>query len=390
MTLSVLSSNLPFVVSLLWLLYHTVMFTIPLMWTFAFATARPGSSPPAGAPGGFTVGPPTRTAGTPGPVDSPRTVTVADSKARGSPGCLGMYSYIAWALCWAAVLLVAIACLGMGDDTSRNRESDYSSLLSNSLQFYQVQQSGKLSNNPISWRGNSGLTDLPLGGWYEGGSECFCKYSAILLCLTTPCYTMLHSICMSICLCHRLFLLTFTASLLRSCQPCIAWHFLDVPSFCTRGHLRMFHANSPKLAVSDVGLLRLCTICSRELHLCIPLPWSPQCLPGVAIIGWYACLYPLLSNVQCGMHAGNLKLTFPIAIAATQLAWGMIAAPGGFAGSPSTAAHLASLKWGTDYLMACRPSPTEFVAQARKALCMCQKVLHVRHGNPHVKFCFTC
>ena len=72
--------------------------------------------------------------------------------------------------------------------------------------------------------------------------------------------------------------------------------------------------------------------------------------------------------MRCAVHAGNLKLTFPIAIAATQLAWGMIAAPGGFAGSPSTAAHLASLKWGTDYLMACRPSTTDFVAQARNTV----------------------
>ena len=77
----------------------------------------------------------------------------------------------------------------------------------------------------------------------------------------------------------------------------------------------------------------------------------------------------LLSNMRCAVNAGNLKLTFPIAIAATQLAWGMIAAPGGFAGSPSTAAHLASLKWGTDYLMACRPSTTDFVAQASNTVC---------------------
>ena len=68
------------------------------------------------------------------------------------------------------------------------------------------------------------------------------------------------------------------------------------------------------------------------------------------------------------MIAGNLKLTFPTAIAATQLAWGMIAAPGGFSGSASTGAHLASLKWGTDYLMACRPSSTEFVAQVISSL----------------------
>lgn len=175
MSTTVLSRNLPFVVSLLWLLYHTVMFTIPLIWAFAFATASPGSSPPAGAPAGHVVGTPSRKIGTPGPVGSPRTATLADHVAKGSFGCLGVYSYIAWALCWAAVLLVAIACLGMGDNSST--DTDYSSLLSMSLQFYQAQQSGKLSSNPISWRGKSGLSDLPLGGWYEGGSEC---------CLETP------------------------------------------------------------------------------------------------------------------------------------------------------------------------------------------------------------
>lgn len=61
--------------------------------------------------------------------------------------------------------------------------------------------------------------------------------------------------------------------------------------------------------------------------------------------------------------AGNLKLTFPTAVAVTQLAWGMLAAPEGFSSSPSTSAHLASLKWGVDYLMACQPSSSEFVAQ---------------------------
>ena len=172
-TLSVLSRNLPFVVSLLWLLYHTVMFSIPLLWTFAFATARRGASPPAGAPGGLTVDTPTRKpVSTPGPVGSPRTAVSNDSVAKASLGCLGVYSYIAWALCWAAVLLVGVACLGLGDDSTGGKDTDYSVLLSKSLQFYQAQQSGKLVNNPILWRGDSGLSDLPVGGWYEGGSEC--------------------------------------------------------------------------------------------------------------------------------------------------------------------------------------------------------------------------
>jgi len=50
----------------------------------------------------------------------------------------------------------------------------------------------------------------------------------------------------------------------------------------------------------------------------------------------------------------------------------MIAVPGAFASTPSTKAHLASLKWGTDYLLACRPSSTEFVAQVSSDL----KLLH--------------
>lgn len=93
------------------------MFTLPLVWTFAYATARPGSSPPAGSAGGLSVDTPTRRVSTPGPVGSPRTKVVEESVSRGSLGCLGMYSYIAWTLCWAAVLLVAIACLGIGGGT---------------------------------------------------------------------------------------------------------------------------------------------------------------------------------------------------------------------------------------------------------------------------------
>lgn len=63
-------------------------------------------------------------------------------------------------------------CCWQAYDSSK--DTDYSSLLSKSLAFYEAQQSGTLSSNPISWRADSGLSDLPLGGWYEGGSELFC------------------------------------------------------------------------------------------------------------------------------------------------------------------------------------------------------------------------
>lgn len=48
----------------------------------------------------------------------------------------------------------------------------------------------------------------------------------------------------------------------------------------------------------------------------------------------------------------------------------MLAAPQGFSNSPSTAAHLASLKWAVDYLMACHTSASAFVAQ------VCRRLLH--------------
>ena len=126
MSLAVLASNMPFVVSLLWLLYHTVMFTIPLVWAFVYATSRTGSSSPGGAAGGFSVASPDTPNGSPktaasgenAPVEKAPVEAEKGQKAeRGSCGCLGIYSYLAWAICWAAVLLVAIACLGIGDGT---------------------------------------------------------------------------------------------------------------------------------------------------------------------------------------------------------------------------------------------------------------------------------
>ena len=68
---------------------------------------------------------------------------------------------------------VSCNCLQAYDSS---KDTDYSSLLSKSLAFYEAQQSGVLSSNPISWRANSGLTDLPLGGWYEGGSKLYLLY----------------------------------------------------------------------------------------------------------------------------------------------------------------------------------------------------------------------
>ena len=48
---------------------------------------------------------------------------------------------------------------------------DFSAALSASMDFYAAQRSGSLGNSAIPWRGNSGLQDLPVGGYYLGTSE---------------------------------------------------------------------------------------------------------------------------------------------------------------------------------------------------------------------------
>lgn len=58
------------------------------------------------------------------------------------------------------------------------QEYNYSTILDKSLQFYAAQRSGILPpDNPISWRGNSALTDRApsgaslVGGYYTDGGE---------------------------------------------------------------------------------------------------------------------------------------------------------------------------------------------------------------------------
>ena len=48
---------------------------------------------------------------------------------------------------------------------------DYGAALKASMSFYSAQRSGALGISAISWRGDSGLDDVPLGGFYQGTSE---------------------------------------------------------------------------------------------------------------------------------------------------------------------------------------------------------------------------
>ena len=126
---------------------------------------------------------------------------------------------------------------------------------------------------------------------------------------------------------------------------------------------------------------------AKQAAWCQPWCLSQPFFANSYMVRTQSCYAVCTLLTACYTVAGNLKLTFPIAVAATQLAWAMIAVPGAFASTPSTKAHLASLKYGTDYLLACRPSSTEFVAQVSPVswfcilyLLWCIRLLHLGSG----------
>ena len=68
-----------------------------------------------------------------------------------------------------------------------NQDYDFSGALRASTHFYSAQRSGALgSGYPVTWRGNSGLDDNPVGGYYLGTSVIF---SPIHL---PPCHLITH------------------------------------------------------------------------------------------------------------------------------------------------------------------------------------------------------
>jgi endoglucanase len=81
----------------------------------------------------------------------------------------------------AAAVLAAIACIGLGNNHnptgsfstySGPASTNFSGALESSFKFYEAQRSGTLpATNTISFRGNSGLTDPVVGGWYDGSTN---------------------------------------------------------------------------------------------------------------------------------------------------------------------------------------------------------------------------
>lgn len=82
-----------------------------------------GTGFPPRYPGGIQGGPTQRplagaghrAAGAAG--DSPKEEPSCNPARHQGIGCLGLWSYLAWAVCWAAVLLVMVACMALGSGT---------------------------------------------------------------------------------------------------------------------------------------------------------------------------------------------------------------------------------------------------------------------------------
>ncbi|KAK0059952.1 endoglucanase A [Biomphalaria pfeifferi] len=72
-------------------------------------------------------------------------------------------------MCWLLKWLLVVCVWWTGQvECGKN----YATALSKSILFLNTQRSGKLPiNNPIPWRGDSGLNDCVVGGWYDAGDH---------------------------------------------------------------------------------------------------------------------------------------------------------------------------------------------------------------------------
>jgi len=75
-------------------------------------------------------------------------------------------------------------CLGINWSLAYSGKYPYQEVLSKSLLFYEAQRSGPLpANNRVDWRGDSGLNDAVVGGYYDAGD--FVKFGFPMASMTT-------------------------------------------------------------------------------------------------------------------------------------------------------------------------------------------------------------
>ncbi len=65
---------------------------------------------------------------------------------------------------------IARKCSGGAQGSVVGGDEDYRGALKASALFWHAQRSGALTDTLISWRDDSGLADVPVGGFYQGSS----------------------------------------------------------------------------------------------------------------------------------------------------------------------------------------------------------------------------
>lgn len=203
------------------------------------------------------------------------------------------------------------------------QDYDYGAALAASMSFYAAQRSGPLPDDAIPWRGTSGLNDFPTGGWYLGTSE---------LSVVTLSYTASWEFG------------KMQLELLHATATCAAPCMLKAMCCITSATCNRMHA--------------CCSIARREMQAC-SIVAATKCRdiqhPNHAVV----------LRISSLRSADNLKMTFPIAAAVLNMAWGVVTLPEGAAADPSV---LAELRWGADYLSACLITNSSLVVQARAPL----------------------
>ena len=100
------------------------------------------------------------------------------------------------------------------------------------------------------------------------------------------------------------------------------------------------------------------------LHCSCRVAWCPQTEGSLYCPEyWFFTSVDNSARISCACdYAGNLKLTFPIAAATFQMAWGIASLPG--KGNGVDQQVFTEIRWATDYLLACY-SGSSLIIQAR-------------------------
>ncbi|KAK9842240.1 hypothetical protein WJX81_002174 [Elliptochloris bilobata] len=156
LSLAIVANNLPLALAILWCLANAAVFSIPLYYATcaraapAVLSSAPAEDPPAAG---------------------------SESGQAACSGGVGIYAMACLAFVALTACAAAASCIGLGRGASImpgstvGVDEDYHEALRTSALFWHAQRSGAFTDMLVSWRGNSGLSDVPAGGFYQGSSN---------------------------------------------------------------------------------------------------------------------------------------------------------------------------------------------------------------------------